>query len=373
MALILICTCVTVRRGCSGSRTEPHLFIVGQINGSCGFWEFWNDETARHDARRSCSVSVCCEKKQTGFLFSELHCSLGRGCDVCWSCVYASNEFPNLDIMKSHLSVSAGVTILMMTLGRDQLHIRGISFVPVLMLAGADRKLWPWHERQAHPATCYTPRTKERAKVVTNGGLFVKAHTPTRVVQAALRAETSWGKDLKALLKQSPSPLQRCSPCCKKHLWHPLTSLTRSKHLLRVELTLLSHSRETSCCRCTLSPHGGTNTKFHDGVSTRDYCASRYRDVIHFASGRPGIRGDCAVHMCCNQMLPPPVPISVWIKTEGILHLTTSLHVHGTGVPVESCAEAFAPDKHKVGGFTSCKHRLSRSSIFTRFHRICYK
>lgn len=119
---------------------------------------------------------------------------LGRGCDVCWSCVSASNEFPNLDIMKSHLSVSAGVTILMMTLGRDQLHIRGISFVPVLMLAGADRKLWPWHERQAHPATCYTPRTKERAKVVTNGGLFVKAHTPTRVVQAALRAETSWAR-----------------------------------------------------------------------------------------------------------------------------------------------------------------------------------
>lgn len=157
-----------------------------------GVLKWWN--CARHDARRSCSVSVCCEKKQTRFLFSELHCSLGRGCDVCWSCVSASNEFPNLDIMKSHLSVSAGVTILMMTLGRDQLHIRGISFVPVLMLAGADRKLWPWHERQAHPATCYTPRTKERAKVVTNGGLFVKAHTPTRVVQAALRAETSWAR-----------------------------------------------------------------------------------------------------------------------------------------------------------------------------------
>lgn len=130
-------------------------------------------------------------KKQNGIQRSSL---LGRGCDVCWSCVSASNEFPNLDIMKSHLSVSAGVTILMMTLGRDQLHIRGISFVPVLMLAGADRKLWPWHERQAHPATCYTPRTKERAKVVTNGGLFVKAHTPTRVVQAALRAETSWAR-----------------------------------------------------------------------------------------------------------------------------------------------------------------------------------
>lgn len=121
------------------------------------------------------------------------------------------------------------------------------------------------------------------------------------------------------------------------------------------------------CCSCTLSPHGGTNTKFRDRVSTRDYCASRYRDVIHFASGQPGIRGDCTVHMCCNQMLPPPVPISVWIKTEGILHLTISFHVHGTGVPVESCEEAFAPDKHKVEGFTSSKHRLSQSSIFTRF------
>lgn len=88
---------------------------------------------------------------------------LGRGCDVCWSCVSASNEFPNLDIMKSHLSVSAGVTILMMTLGRDQLHIRGISFVPVLMLAGADRKLWPWHERQAHPVTRHGQKSEPRS------------------------------------------------------------------------------------------------------------------------------------------------------------------------------------------------------------------
>lgn len=211
MALILICTCVTVRRGCSGSRTEPHLFIVGQINGGCGFWEFWNDETVHAMMRAGAAACQYVVKRSKHVFFSRsctartmtavgLHSVtqrsslLGRGCDVCWSCVSASNEFPNLDIMKSHLSVSAGVTILMMTLGRDQLHIRGISFVPVLMLAGADRKLWPWHERQAHPATCYTPRTKERAKVVTNGGLFVKAHTPTRVVQAALRAETSWAR-----------------------------------------------------------------------------------------------------------------------------------------------------------------------------------
>lgn len=203
MALILICTCVTVRRGCSGSRTEPHLFIVGQINGSCGFWEFWNDETVHAMMRAGAAAVSMLWKEANTFSFLGVallgqwqlsvcirSSLLGRGCAVCWSCVSASNEFPNLDIMKSHLSVSAGVTILMMTLGRDQLHIRGISFVPVLMLAGADRKLWPWHERQAHPATCYTPRTKERAKVVTNGGLFVKAHTPTRVVQA----ETSWAR-----------------------------------------------------------------------------------------------------------------------------------------------------------------------------------
>lgn len=91
--------------------------------------------------------------------------------------------------------------------------------------------------------------------------------------------------------------------------------------------------------------------------------------ILHLAD----LASEATALSTCPQMLPPPVPISVWIKTEGILHLTTSLHVHGTGVPVESCAEAFAPDKHKVGGFTSCKHRLSRSSIFTRFHRICYK
>lgn len=144
--------------------------------------------------------------------------------------------------------------------------------------------------------------------------------------------------------------MQRCSPCCKKHqliFSHPLTSLTCSMHLLSSWLHCHIHVKlHKSCCRCTLSPHGGANTKFHDGVSTRDYCASRYRDVIRFASGQPGIRGDCTVHMCCNQMLRPPV--SVWIKTEGILHLTISFHAHGTGVPVQSCEEAFAPHKHKV-------------------------
>lgn len=43
-----------------------------------GVLKWWN--CARHDARRSCSVSVCCEKKQTRFLFSELHCSDNDSC-----------------------------------------------------------------------------------------------------------------------------------------------------------------------------------------------------------------------------------------------------------------------------------------------------